>query len=163
MESFKSNILIVCPDVDFAFAVAEDLAKTLDMSFGSARNFVKYDTLPFDATSKNMTTELFDKIIAKSYKTMSNFENTVVIIDWLDYLKHRASFEKNYTSIAIKLPKAYFLSKRGVQGEEKLFLCSKNYDEVCKVLTSCDFEIELQSNNKNLAHKKIIQILGENI
>lgn len=147
------NIILVSLNDKFCKNVATSLSEKLDMFVADCHEMIVYDLInPKDVIDK-CGIEYFKKRECSVVKNCSSFLNTVLSINF-ELFKEYYQYFNNSLTIYLHLKK-----DKVARVPNKIDYQHRN-DELIKLT---DFKIDLEMRSCNIAVKKIMEKLGENL
>lgn len=152
MKKLGSSILVLCLNESIGSSLSKRLADFLGLHFADAKQIVEYDLFDSDEMIKKCGMAYFKKREKSSLKGLSNFEDSVIFLNYDLFVNNKMTFKKITPKVYIKLAKRKLDKKN-----DAISLLA--YEERDKLLQDkADVIVEV-SGDGNSAFNKIIKEL----
>ena len=150
------NIVLLCLDHTFCKSVARELSSRLGMFFSDCKDLIEYDLVDSQAVLANCGIVYLKERERSAIKNMLNFSSSVLSCDF-DIFKHnRRCFTKKSLLVFLRLPQKCLDKKETIN--DIAFSSHEKY-----LLENADVSVELKSKSENMATKRIIEALREEL
>lgn len=152
MKKLGSSILVFCLNENVGSGLSKGLADFLGLHFANAKQIVEYDLFDSDEMIKKCGMAYFKKREKSSLKGLSNFEDSVIFLNYDLFVNNQSLFKKISPKIYIKLPKRKLDKQKDV-------VSVLAYEERDKLLEEkADLSVEVSGENKSALNKIIKEL-----
>ena len=155
MKKLGSSILVLCLNESVGSGLSKELADFLGLHFANAKQIVEYDLFDSEDMIKKCGMAYFKKREKSSLKSLSNFEDSVIFLNYDLFVNNQTSYKKISPKIYVKIAKRKLDKKNDV-------INLMAYEERDKLLQEkADVTVEVSGESKG-ALNKIIKELKRN-
>lgn len=151
MEKLGTSILITCLDEEVGNKLSQQFADFLGLHFACCKEIIEYDLFDSGAILQKCGQDYLAKREKSVMKDISNYEDSVIFINYDLYQNNLSLFENLHPSIYLHLPKRKLSAKEAINtiayNAHSTFLKEK-----------CDLTIEINGANKSMLAKLLKEI-----
>lgn len=151
MEKLGTSILITCLDEEVGSKLSRSFADFLGLHFACCKEIIEYDLFDSNAILQKCGAEYFSKREKSVMKNISNYEDSVIFINFDLFQNNFSIFKNLHPSIFLNLPKKKISAKEAINliayDDRRTFLSEK-----------CDLTVNIHNASKSSLSKILKEI-----
>lgn len=148
---FGTSILILCLNKEFGKALSSQLANILGMHYADCKEIIEYDLFDSGAILQKCGIEYLNKREKSVVKDISNYENSLIFVEYDIYKTNQKIFDKVHPQIYLRC------SRRKLQKDDVINdLAFEERDAFLK--ENCDLTVDISGTSKSVVNKIIKEI-----